>query len=377
MVQVKARKSSLVPRLITKYFVELAFSLVLVIIIIIYLKSEIEVSSERASTLDSKIGTTNANKSLSGYHGETISIGQLKGMPAMGYGTCCRRTAKGDDIYQSTLVYLKLGGRLIDTAMAYGNHGEIGKSIRDSGIERKEIWITSKIAVNKVKGKGIQGTFDAVKSILYELGVGSYLDLCLIHTQKLGKEETIQMWKGLIKAQNAGMVRSIGVSNFNRHEILDLQTATGVLPELNQIQYHPWTLPEWKELVRWQTKNGIATTAYNSLGGSRFHITQNKLLKWPPILTNLAERYLVTEAQVLLRWALNQNVAVIPGATSEEHIRENLNIPNFDLTDEEIEDLEKAGAPEGWWDLKRGPVKYPAEEANRAWKGDHTIGRKS
>jgi len=360
MVQVRVRKSSLDPRRI-QCLIVLALSFVFVLLLA-FQKSEAEVFSETANNFVSKFGvsTTNAHKPLSGYHGETISIGQsMNVMPAIGYGTGGGRTASGEDMYQSTLVYLKLGGRLIDTAMAYRNHREIGKSIRDSGLERKEVWITSKISVKKVKGKGVQGTIDVIKNILDELDVGSYLDLCLIHSQKLGREETIQIWRGLIKAQKLSLVRFIGVSNFNRHEILDLQRATGVLPELNQIQYHPWASPEMKELVHWQTQNDITTIAYNSLGGRRFHTAKNKLLKWPLTLTNLAERYSVTEAQVLLRWAVNQKVAVIPGASSEEHMRENLIVPNFQLTDEEADNLVRAGAPKGWLVKK--------QEANRAW----------
>lgn len=298
-------------------------------------------------------------------------------MPSVGYGTCCRHSAKGDDIYKSTKIYLEMGGRLIDTAMAYKNHKEIGQAIRDSGVDRSDIWITSKIAVGHVHGR--DQTLEAVQSILQELG-STYLDLCLIHSPKLGKEKTIEIWQGLIDASETGLVRSIGVSNMNQQEIIELNVATGVLPAVNQIQYHPWTPQQWKDLVQWQAKNEIVTIAYTSLGGSRFHHKQHSSSESSdfssiPILSELAKKYHATEAQVLLRWALSHpQVAVIPGATSKEHILENLNIPYFLLYPHEMERLEQdMDAPQGWWDEHRGPIKFPNEEAEAAWTGDHLI----
>ena len=222
-------------------------------------------------------------------------------------------------------------------------------------------------------------TLDAVKLVLKELQT-DYVDLMLIHSQKLGKEATIQIWKGLIAAKKKGLVRAIGVSNMNGQEILDLETATGELPEVNQIQFHPWTSHEWKELVKWQTmEKNIATTAYTSLGGSRFHQRDPTTPSWPPIVTKLAKKYDATESQVLLRWALRQNgVAVIPGATSEAHISENLHVPKMDgFSDEEAKEIEESEAPKGWFDERRGPVKYSPGSAKKssAWKGDHTINK--
>jgi len=335
---------------------------------------------ETKASLDSTATTTVTTiHKLSNFNGETVSL-RTSVMPAIGYGTCCRKSAKGEAIYTSTLTYLKLGGRLIDTAMAYGNHVEIGRAVRDSDVTRDNVWITGKVAPNAVKGKGdvYKKTMDAIDTMLQELNVGSYLDLCLIHSPKLGRKDTLQMWLALINAQSEGKIRSIGVSNFNKQEILDLQSSTGTLPEVNQIQYHPWTSAEWKAMVQWQKEMGIVTTAYNSLGGSRFHSnkkggTNNN--KWPSTITKLAQQHHATEEQLLLRWALQQEkVAVIPGATSEAHIRDNLSVPQFTL---DLDALEQAGVPPNWFDPKRGPVKYKAEEAaGQAWTGNHEIPKK-
>eukprot|EP00980_Cylindrotheca_fusiformis_P006922 scaffold1442_cov128-Cylindrotheca_fusiformis.AAC.43 len=302
-------------------------------------------------------------------------------MPAIGYGTCCRPTAKGEPLYESTKYFLEIGGKLIDTAVMYDNHKEIGRAIRDVVKNRSDIWITSKITDRRVK-KGRQSTVEAVKKILNELQT-PYLDLCLIHFPTKGKEKTIEIWKGLIDAVDSGLVRAIGVSNMNRLEILDLQEATGVMPAVNQIQYHPWTPKQWKDLVRWHMEHDIATTAYTSLGGSRF---SNKSqgdgrgnvggggADYQLVLTELAQKYDATTNQVLLQWALGQtNVAVIPGSSNREHILENLNLPNFSLSAEERERLENAGPPQGWWDPQKGPVKMLADEATKAWVGDHVV----
>lgn len=382
IVKVKGTKSysgKLLTTLILRYVIIIISSALILVLAFSSLRGKPTSSilkTPESSLVGKTTTTTSSIHKLSNYSGETVSL-RNSDMPAIGYGTCCRQTAKGEAIYTSTLAYLNLGGRLIDTAMAYRNHVEIGRAVRDSGLARDSIWITGKVAPNAVKGKGkdvYKETMDAIDTMLQELNVGSYLDLCLIHSPKLGQKDTIKMWKALVKNQNEGKIRSIGVSNFNKQEILDLQASTGTLPEVNQIQYHPWTSPEWKMLVQWQIEMGIVTTAYNSLGGSKFH-SSNRGNKWPSAITQQAQLHKVTEAQLLLRWAIQQEkVAVIPGATSEAHIRDNLSVPQFTL---DLGALEQADVPPKWFDAKRGPVKYKAEEAtDRAWTGDHTIPKK-
>ena len=287
-------------------------------------------------------------------------------MPLLGYGTCCRSSAKGKAIYESTRIYLKLGGRLIDTAMSYGNHVEIGQAVKVSGIPRSEIWITSKVAPGKVKS--YKECLRAEDEILNELDT-PYLDLLLIHTPKLGKEPTIELWNCLIEAKRLGKTKSIGVSNFNQGEIEDIANATGgQMPEVNEIQQHPWSSRPWKELAKWQKEHNIATIAYTSLGGSRFHNSKGGT-SWPSVVSKLAKKYDATEAQILLKWALQNDLAVIPGSGSENHIKENLllTVKNFDLTAQELLDIENAEVPAGWWDPKRGYQKYTEEEASLPW----------
>ena len=296
---------------------------------------------------------------------ETITLRSGLKMPAIGYGTCCRSTARGKAIITSTIKYIEAGGRLIDTAMAYRNHKEIGEALRTTGIQRDRIWITSKISPNFVKSRA--ETITACQNILQELGV-AYLDLLLIHSPKLGRKKTVELWRGLGDLKERGLVRSIGVSNMNDGEISDLIEATGVAPEVNQIQFHPWTPRQWRELVVSQhSKNGLVTTAYTSLGGSRFRRSGSK---WGDALAAIARKYRVKEPQVLLRWAIQQGVAVIPGSASEAHIRENLLAgTHFSLDQADMDAIDKAPPPESWFDPQRGPAKMSGKEAETPWGG--------
>ena len=139
---------------------------------------------------------------------DTIQLRNGLRMPANGLGTCCRKTARGQPIIAATKEYLRLGGRLIDTAMAYRNHEEIGEALRASGVKREDLWITSKLASGTVNSyaKGIA----AIDNILQEIGT-SYLDLVLIHSPKMGRDKAVAVWKALIDAKKAGKVRALSL----------------------------------------------------------------------------------------------------------------------------------------------------------------------
>jgi len=295
---------------------------------------------------------------------EVVALSSGFTMPAFGYGTCCRPSARGRAVTASTLAYLKAGGKLIDTAMAYANHANIGTAIKYSGLDRAELWLTSKISPNMVKS--YDECLAAVPSILDEIGT-EYLDLLLIHTPKLGKDRTVDLWRCLIEARARGQARAIGVSNFNWLEVEALEAATGVLPDVNQVQLHPWTPKGWRGVVDACLRRGVAVTAYTSLGGSRFRKAGSP---WGEALAGLAAAHGATPAQVLLRWARQVGggrVAVIPGSSSDEHIRENLRCPAFELSAAELAVLEASPPPHGWFDAARGPAKYDDAAATTAW----------
>ena len=290
---------------------------------------------------------------------DTIQLRNGLRMPANGLGTCCRKTARGQPIIDATKAYLRLGGRLIDTAMAYRNHEEIGEALRASGIQREDVWLTSKLASGTVNSyaKGLA----AVDNILQEIGT-TYLDLVLIHSPKMGRDKAVAVWKSLIDAKKAGKVRAIGVSNFNEGEINDLVEATGELPEVNQIQYHPWSSPAWHAAVAAWAGQGVVVTAYNSLGGARFATSD---LSGTAVASIARDRGMTVNA-VLLAWARSKGCAVIPGSSTPAHIAENLRALDELLTPSDVRAIDASAAPDGWWS-PRGPNKYGDDEARTPW----------
>ncbi|KAL1498581.1 hypothetical protein AB1Y20_013896 [Prymnesium parvum] len=250
-----------------------------------------------------------------------------KPMPALGFGTCCRKSAHGAPLVRSAKAFLAEGGRLIDTAQMYANHAEIARAVREAGVPRGELWLTSKVNTKEVRTR--EATRRSVHQSARELGV-EYIDLMLIHGMwTISEEEAVEVWRGLLDAKKDGVVRHVGVSNFEKRHIQRLVADTGVRPSALQLEYHPWSGSEVDELVAWCQQQGIAVTAYGSLGGSANGARGEAVAR-------LAAARHVTAAQLLLRWGTSRGVAVIPGATSVEHIRANLNLPPLRLSEEEL-----------------------------------------
>jgi diketogulonate reductase-like aldo/keto reductase len=263
-------------------------------------------------------------------------------MPRIGFGTCCRKSANGPPLIKSALAYLAEGGRLIDTAQMYNNHRALANAIEKSGVSRGELWLTSKVkTING--GLGYEATRRQVYNILGELRV-DYLDLLLLHHAKGStREERIAQWQALLHARSVGLVRNVGVSNYERPQIEELKLATGALPVVNQLEYHPWVDASVHALVQWCQANGIAVTAYGSLGSST-----TGAVGMGPGVAEVAAKYGVTPAALLLNWALHKGCAVIPGATSAEHIRENLHVRRIALTRGDEERIASAAKPTSW-----------------------------
>ena len=158
-----------------------------------------------------------------------------------------------------------------------------------------------------------------------------------------------------------GKVRAIGVSNFNEGEIKDLVDNTGELPEVNQIQYHPWSSPAWHAAVAAWAGQGVVTTAYNSLGGARFATSGLT----GSAVSSIARERGISVNSVLLAWARSKGCAVIPGSSTPAHIAENLQTLE-QLTPSEVSRIDASAAPDGWWS-PRGPNKYGDAEARAPW----------
>jgi diketogulonate reductase-like aldo/keto reductase len=281
-------------------------------------------------------------------------------MPAMGFGTCCRKSAKGQALQQSLALYFAAGGRLVDTADMYRNHKDIKVALQElfegGRVMRRDVWVTTKVNTKKTTG-GFVGVQRTVERYLDELGL-DYLDLVIFHhpacnnPTKDGLHVCLRDgWRGLNELQKLGKVKAIGTSNFNQEQLEALmepmEDGSVVVPAVNQLEFHPFVDTAVKQLVEWMHTHGIHATAYGSLGSSRFsgHV--------PDAVVKAGTAHGGAKAQqVLLRWGIDRGVAVIPGATSKEHIEENLAIckeeSGFKLGAQEEADISNARMPEGW-----------------------------
>lgn len=247
-------------------------------------------------------------------------------MPQFGLGVYS--IPAGDATYNSVLTALKAGYRHFDTAHAYQNERSVGEAVKDSGIERDSIWITSKLWPNEY-GEG--KTLKAIDRMLNRLGV-EYIDLVYFH-QAVG--DYIGGWKEMEQALEMGKVRAIGISNFDVNDsIFDSLVETArIKPQIIQIECHPYAQRKyWQEKVK---KYDIKIESWFPLGGrdSKGEILRDKTIN------DIAQAHGKTAAQVIIRWHLQEGFSVIPGSSNPEHIRENIEVFDFALTDEDMKKI--------------------------------------
>lgn len=241
-------------------------------------------------------------------------------MPQLGLGVY----KVEDDIAEQLVIdAIKLGYRLIDTASMYENEVGVGQGIRNSGIPREEVFVTTKFWID---GLGYENTLAHFDASMKKLGL-DYLDLYLIHwpAPKRGPLY-VDSWRAMEKLQAEGLIRSIGVSNFHAHHIDEILKVSRVVPAVNQIEVHPWLTQE--AMVEYDAKHGIVTQAWSPL--ARGKIFDNELL------AELAGKYGKSLAQVVLRWHLQRDVSVIPKTTSVERLAENINVFDFEISADDM-----------------------------------------
>jgi methylglyoxal/glyoxal reductase len=255
-------------------------------------------------------------------------------IPYLGFGVFQIRD--GEETVNAVRWAIEAGYRHIDTAAAYRNEQSVGLAIKQSGINRKELFITTKLPVDAMQEGRQKEAFDtSLKKLQLD-----YLDLYLIHWPSTGKNK--ESWKVLEEIYKSGRVRAIGVSNFMESNMDRLMADAKVAPAVNQIQLHPHYSQQ--AVVAHCEKYGIAAEAWSPLGG-----TGGKFLEGP-VLKKIAEKHKKSTAQVVLRWELQNGIITIPKSTHQERIKANTELYDFKLSADEmntINDLDKTPQPLG------------------------------
>jgi diketogulonate reductase-like aldo/keto reductase len=250
----------------------------------------------------------------------TVKIGDGVKMPMIGFGTW---QIKGRKAYDAVLYALQVGYRHIDTATMYGNEEEVGRALRDSGVRRDDVFVTTKLPPDRA-GRAEQ-TLDASLRALDVTAV----DLWLLHWPT-NDRTLVATWEKLLAARAAGKARAVGVSNFSTAQLDEVTKATGERPAVNQIPWSPWQhsvqrLAEHRE-------RGIVLEGYSPFKRSDLK---------SPVLAEIAAVHGRTPAQVVLRWHLQHDIVVIPKSVTPDRIRENLDVDGFTLTAAQMTALDK------------------------------------
>ena len=219
-------------------------------------------------------------------------------------------------------VAIDAGYRHIDTATFYNNEAGVGDGMRDSGVPRNELFVTTKVWQDD---QGFENTLRAFDASLDKLGL-DYVDLYLIHWPAPRLNRYVETWRAMERLQSDGVIRSIGVSNFHPHHLERLMSETSVVPVINQVELHPW-LPQ-SSVRRFGEEHGIRTEAWSPLARSR--VLEDALL------ARLAAKHHVTPAQIVLRWHIQLGVVVIPKSVTPERIRSNADVFGFELDADDL-----------------------------------------
>ena len=239
-------------------------------------------------------------------------------IPRLGLGTY--NITRKKDVDRAIHSALEAGYRLIDTAAAYYNEREIGEAIKSSTVTREEIFITTKLDNSD---HGYKSTFRAFEQSLSRLDT-DYVDLYLIHWPISRRRN--ESWKAMEELLEKGKCKAIGVSNYMINHLEDLKKNSSVLPAVNQIEFNPFVFE--REVKEYCQNLGVAVEAYTPIARGRKFKHED--------IKRLSDKYGKTEAQVMLRWGIQHNVIVIPKSSSPERIKENADIFNFNISDEDM-----------------------------------------
>ncbi|MFS0782621.1 aldo/keto reductase [Bacillus sp. 1P06AnD] len=259
---------------------------------------------------------------------DTIKLHNDVEMPLVGLGVW--QVEDGSTVISSVKSAIKAGYKAIDTAAAYKNEIGVGQAIKESGIPREQLFITTKVWNSD---QGYESTLAAFDASMEKLGL-DYVDLYLIHWPTKGKYK--ETWKAMEKLYRDGKAKAIGVCNFHKHHLEDLLTEAEIVPMVNQIELHP--LLTQKELISFCKEKNIVVEAYSPLGNG-------KILDHP-VLKQIADHHGKTVAQIILRWDLQNGIIVIPKSIHENRIIENSEIFDFELAPEEMKAIDECNKDE-------------------------------
>lgn len=245
-------------------------------------------------------------------------------MPMLGFGVF--QVAAGKECKDSVLEALKCGYRLIDTAAAYMNEADVGQAIKESGIARNEIFISTKLWVQDA---GYERAKKAIETSLKKLGT-DYIDLYLVHQPM---SDYYGAWRAIEEAYDEGKLKAIGVSNFYPHVLADLCLHSRIAPMVNQVELHPFFQQE--DALKVMKEYGVVPMAWGPFAEGKFGIFTN------PVLSEIASSHKKTVAQVVLRWNIQRGVVVIPKSIHASRIAENSDVFDFTLTDAEMEQIKE------------------------------------
>ena len=244
-------------------------------------------------------------------------------IPVIGLGTW--KSEPGEATYQAVFDSIEAGYRHIDTARAYGNEESVGSAVRDSGVNRGDVFVTTKL---RWEDEGFESTIEACEKSLNRLNC-DYIDLYLIHWPL--REKRNHSWKAFIELRERGLCKSIGVSNFTIEHLAEIEAKFGILPAVNQVEFHPYYYQ--KELLDYCNSKNIIIVAYSPLAHA-------KRLDEPK-LGAISEELGKTPAQVLIRWSIQRGMVVLPKSVNKSRIIENFSVFDFDISDSVMAKLDE------------------------------------
>ena len=259
-----------------------------------------------------------------------ISLRDGNSIPQLGFGVW---QVPNEEVTGAVLEAIRAGYRSIDTAQGYGNEEGVGRAIRESGLKREELFITSKL---RTKDQPYDQALKSFEGTMERLGL-DYLDLFLIHWPVPAQDKYSEAWKAFVKLQQDGRIKSIGVSNFLPEHLERVIGDSGVTPAVNQIEVHPEF--QQRDVRDFHKQHNIAIESYSPLGSGA-------ALKNPTI-GEIAKKHGKSPAQAILRWHIQEGFIVIPKSTHADRIRANIDVFDFELDAEDLERIAGLDRPDG------------------------------